>query len=533
MRAGIECTATIHIMMKATGRLLAAAILALTGAGVAHAGLNAWTSNGPNGPGAGTVLALAIDPLTPSTLYAGTYAGGIYKTTNSGGSWSADNGGLGVATSFWALAIDPATPSTLYAGSQYTGAFKSADGGASWNAASAGLSGGGLTLRALAIDPLTPSTLYAGTSGGGVYQSTNSAGSWNAINTGFLVATDLSVYALAIDPLTPSTLYAGTGGGVYQSTNSGGSWSEVLLSSSGAVQALAIDPLTPSTLYAGTEGGVYQSSNSGATWSAINTGLTGGLALDVFALAIDPLTPSTLYAGTGGGVYQSTNSGGSWSAINTGLAGFGVASLAIDPVTPSTLYAGTNGGGVYEIEIICPAEPAPSCNGAAKSNVLLKNGAPTLSWSWGKGIAPLFQSNFGSPVDGGTSYHLCVYDESGGTAALKMWTVIPAGGTCGSRLCWKALGTSGWSFNDRRGGNYGITRVTLKGGAAGKPSIKLFGKGPNLPLPVPVSSSQFFNQDAAVIVQLSRSDASTCWISTFGPAGTTKNTGTAFRAKAP
>jgi hypothetical protein len=35
----------------------------------AQAGINEWTSNGP---GAGVISAFAIDPVTPTTLYAGT-----------------------------------------------------------------------------------------------------------------------------------------------------------------------------------------------------------------------------------------------------------------------------------------------------------------------------------------------------------------------------------------------------------------------------------------------------------------------------
>ena len=61
------------------------------------------------------VHALAIDPATPSHLYAGTYGGGVFKSTNGGGNWSAVNTGL-TNTDVRALAIDPATPTTLYAG---------------------------------------------------------------------------------------------------------------------------------------------------------------------------------------------------------------------------------------------------------------------------------------------------------------------------------------------------------------------------------------------------------------------------------
>jgi len=82
-----------------------------------RARLTSTINTGLSGYEALYVFALAINPATPSTLYAGTYGGGVFQSTNSGGSWSAVNTGLsGDALSVHALAIDPATPSTLYAG---------------------------------------------------------------------------------------------------------------------------------------------------------------------------------------------------------------------------------------------------------------------------------------------------------------------------------------------------------------------------------------------------------------------------------
>jgi hypothetical protein len=87
-------------------------------AGAVPAGVNVWTGIGPGG---GDVLSLAIDPLTPSTLYAGTY-GGVYQSTDGGGSWRAYNTGLSVR---WvtSLAFDPSTPANLYAGTYGGGVF--------------------------------------------------------------------------------------------------------------------------------------------------------------------------------------------------------------------------------------------------------------------------------------------------------------------------------------------------------------------------------------------------------------------------
>ena len=70
-----------------------------------------------------SVQALAIDPVTPTTLYAGT-DGGVFKSTNGGGNWNAVNTGLS-DTYVAALAIDPSTPTTLYAGT-YGAAYSKA-----------------------------------------------------------------------------------------------------------------------------------------------------------------------------------------------------------------------------------------------------------------------------------------------------------------------------------------------------------------------------------------------------------------------
>ncbi len=55
------------------------------------AGINQWTSHGPEG---GFIIALAIDPNNSQTLYTGTDGGGVFKTTNGGTSWVAVNSGL-------------------------------------------------------------------------------------------------------------------------------------------------------------------------------------------------------------------------------------------------------------------------------------------------------------------------------------------------------------------------------------------------------------------------------------------------------
>ena len=86
--------------------------------------------------------------------------------------WSAAN--TGITGDVFALAIDPVTTSTVYAAGN-GGAFKSTNGGGTWTAINTGMTSS--FVKTLAIDPVTPNTLYAGTTGGGVFKSTNGGGS--------------------------------------------------------------------------------------------------------------------------------------------------------------------------------------------------------------------------------------------------------------------------------------------------------------------------------------------------------------------
>ena len=282
------------------------------------------------------VYTLAIDPLTPSTIYAGT-DGGVFKSTNGGGSWSAS--GLPDAVNI--LAINPSNPSILYASGDNLLLFKTTDGGAHWADITPSDRPPGSWVRyVLVIDPSDPSTFYVSNNYvAEVFQFTGGGSARSLFGAfGF-------VYALAIDPSNSSILYAGTyGDGVYKNTNEVANWSPMSTGLTNLnVYVLTINPLNTNIIYAGTDGGIFKSTNGGAIWSA------SGLAnTHINVLAIDPSDPSFIYAGTNGGVFESTDGGANWNAINSGLTNTKVTSLAIDPSDTGIIYAGTDGGGVFK-----------------------------------------------------------------------------------------------------------------------------------------------------------------------------------------
>ena len=76
--------------------------------------LGAWSSLGPGNIG-GRTRALVVDPRDPQILFAGGVAGGVWTTTNGGGSWRPLND-LMANLAIGSLAMDPTDSNTLYAG---------------------------------------------------------------------------------------------------------------------------------------------------------------------------------------------------------------------------------------------------------------------------------------------------------------------------------------------------------------------------------------------------------------------------------
>src|SRR3989441_11264030 len=71
-----------------------------------------------------SILALAVDPQTPTTVYVGTNGDNLFRSTDGGSSWSSVG-----PVSTQTVAFDLQSPTTVYAGTDYA-LFKSIDGGA-------------------------------------------------------------------------------------------------------------------------------------------------------------------------------------------------------------------------------------------------------------------------------------------------------------------------------------------------------------------------------------------------------------------
>ena len=117
--------------------------------------------------------------------------------------WEQTNGPSGGTTH--SLAIN--SSGYIFAGTYYGGVFLSTNNGTSWTAVNNGLTGGGLTVNALAV---SGTNLFAGTNSG-VYLSTNNGTNWTQVSNGL---TNNYVMTLSV---SGTNLFAGTyGGGVWK-----------------------------------------------------------------------------------------------------------------------------------------------------------------------------------------------------------------------------------------------------------------------------------------------------------------------------
>jgi photosystem II stability/assembly factor-like uncharacterized protein len=290
----------------------------------------------PIGPEGASVQALAVGP---GVVYAGTQSGGVFKSTDGGGSWTVAGGG-NQGLSIRGLALHPSDGRRVLAAT-IEGVFRTVDGGDRWART------GGFSSVAVASAPSDPNVFYAGLRR--VFRSEDGGATWAATGEG----PDF-VSALAVDPTDSRVVYAGSSEGFFRSFDGGATWeaSNAGLTLDGvpqSVRVLAVDPRSPATLWAATTIRVFKSTTRGTTWSAVEGSL--GTLMIPMSIAVDPASGAVWVGGRGfqgdGGVYRSGVGGAAWSRVFQGPS---VQALAVDPGAPGRLFVGSEALGVLRSE---------------------------------------------------------------------------------------------------------------------------------------------------------------------------------------
>ena len=257
----------------------------------------------------GRIADIAIHPKDFSTWYVAVGSGGVWKTRNSGTTWTAifdDQKSYSIGC----VALDPSNPEIVWVGTGENvggrhvgfgdGVYRSIDGGESWE--HLGLEDS-QHISEIIVDPTDSNTVFVASQGPlwspggqrGLFKTSDGGATWsNVLSAGEWTG----VTDVVMDPRDPAVLYAAT-------------WQHH------RTVAAVID--------GGPESGIHKTSDGGATWTRLESGLPEG-NMGKIGLAISPQNPDVVYAvieldNRTGGTWRSSNRGASWEKRSDAVSG--------------------------------------------------------------------------------------------------------------------------------------------------------------------------------------------------------------------
>jgi photosystem II stability/assembly factor-like uncharacterized protein len=316
------------------------------------------------------IVLIQLHPKNPDIIYVASNDY-IYKTRDRGQTWANLSQGMSHSRVI-AMAIDPTYPATVYAGTKGDAVYKSHDGGQRWVSMRSGLDDATITsvVNQFVFDPDDAQHIFLATTMG-VFETKNGGEQWTKKMEGMKEV--LMVVTLAMDPTRPSILYAGTSGGVYKSIDQAGHWEKVnnglvppgMLKTSRAlnVTSILVDPYAADTVYAATLSGLYKTTDAAQAWTRVGESLTDQM---VIAMVLDRTRQGVIYITGRNGLHRSEDGGETWKLINSGLATTNVRAIAQSATDPKVFYVGTNGSGLYRSKNAGETwEPMPAIGGKA------------------------------------------------------------------------------------------------------------------------------------------------------------------------
>ena len=288
----------------------------------------AFRSIGPAVSG-GRVSAVVGIAGQNDTYYVGTADGGIFRTVNGGITWTPEFQHQH-ALSIGALAVDPVNPEVVWAGtgegnvrnnvSFGDGVFRSTDGGAHWTYM--GLENT-LQIPRIVIDPNDPNTVFVAAMGNpwkddperGIFRTQDGGKTWQKV---LYISPAVGASDIAMDPVNPQVLYASTyrfrrtpwsftdGGpedAIYKSIDGGTTWTRLvghgLPTTPISRVGLAIAPSEHDRVYAAigsSEGVIWRSDDAGANWTMVSDDQEANVRSFYFShVAVDPTNPEHVF----------------------------------------------------------------------------------------------------------------------------------------------------------------------------------------------------------------------------------------------
>lgn len=286
---------------------------------------------------------LDFDPQNRETVYAGSFSGGLFKSTDSGASWSRILSKIFV----YDFIVSPVDSKTIYVAGSFNDqgkVLKTQDGGATWTDAYNEATKAN-PVRAIAFNPSTSNQLIIGTDSGNLVKSADSGLSWqlshsfnNRINK--VLWQQDGIYVLLKDKglfkssagdsnfqdLTPSLGKSSTFDFSYDNTLS--------------YNQNYVDPFSTSLIYLTTSRGIYKTVDSGQNWNLLPLPVQS-TASNARSIAVAKSSSNIVYTSVGPVIYKSTDGGQTWQTQAIVTVGY-IDYILIDPALPQIAY-----GGVY------------------------------------------------------------------------------------------------------------------------------------------------------------------------------------------
>jgi len=286
-----------------------------------------------------SLRALSMAASDPKILVVGALDG-IYRSRNGGRDFErispANHAEIKNVES---IAIDPVNPDVIYAGTWHL-PWKTEDGGKTWHNIKKGVIDDS-DVFSIVIDHEQPANIFISACSG-IYRSDSAGELFRKIQG--IPYSARRTRMLRMDPLDHNIVYAGTTEGLWKTIDAGATWKH-MTGSNIVINDVLIDPRQSSRVLLATDrSGVLASDDGGVTFTASNRGFTHRQAA---ALLVDRTNTNVLYAGVlndkeFGGVFVSRNAGQTWKQNSDGLDGRDV--FVLRQAVDSTLVAGTDHG---------------------------------------------------------------------------------------------------------------------------------------------------------------------------------------------